>query len=413
LSYEDLCELYAEDQNDFPTGYPLSYSEIAHETSLDAAIQKARRTKPDRYKTEQRLFAGKSFTLVTREGKIVLPKSLTKRAVEWYHNNLCHPGETRTELTIGQHYCFPGMRNLVKAVCSKCASCQLNKKHQLKYGKIPPKDPDIIPWDVLCIDLIGPYVITVDMNGNKKEIILHCLTMIDPATGWFEIVEIPNKRADYVSNILQQTWLVRYPWPTKVICDRGSEFMAETKDMLENEYGIKQQVITTRNPQANSMVERAHQTLHQLIRSHDLANNPDLDLDDPFSGILSACAFAMRTTVHTTNRATPSQLVFGRDAIHNTVFKADWQYIADRKRHRIIQNNKKENNTRRQHVYQVGDKVIITENPNRKHGSSMHKSPQTVETVYDNGTVKLKRDTPRGGAVYQTWNIRNLTPYKD
>jgi predicted transcriptional regulator YheO len=105
--------------------------------------------------------------------------------------------------------------------------------------------------------------------------------------------------------------------------------------------------------------------------------------------------------------------VFGRDAIHNTVFKADWQYIADRKRHRIIQNNKKENNTRRQHVYQVGDKVIITENPNRKHGSSMHKSPQIVETVYDNGTVKLKRDTPRGGAVYQTWNIRNLTPYKD
>jgi ribosomal protein S15P/S13E len=33
--------------------------------------------------------------------------------------------------------------------------------------------------------------------------------------------------------------------------------MAKAKDMLENEYGIKQQVILTRNPQANSMVERA------------------------------------------------------------------------------------------------------------------------------------------------------------
>jgi hypothetical protein len=61
-SYEDICKLYAEDQEDFPTGYPLSYSEIAHETSLDAAIQKARLTKPDRYKTEQHMFAGKSFT---------------------------------------------------------------------------------------------------------------------------------------------------------------------------------------------------------------------------------------------------------------------------------------------------------------------------------------------------------------
>jgi hypothetical protein len=190
--------------------------------------------------------------------------------------------------------------------------------------------------------------------------------------------------------------------------------MAETKDMLKNEYGIKQQVITTQNLQAHSMVERACQTFHQLIRSHNIVNNPELDLDDPFTGILSACAFAMQTTVHTTNHATPSQLVFWQDAIpHNTVYKDDWQYIADRKHHRIIQNNRKENNTRRHHIYQIENNLVITENPDQKHGNLMHKSPQTVEMVYDNGTIKLKQDTPRGGAVYQTWNIRNLTPYKD
>jgi hypothetical protein len=108
---------------------------------------------------------------------------------------------------------------------------------------------------------------------------------------------------------LTNMWLVCYPWLTKVICDRGSEFMAKTKDMLKNEYGInsKQQVITTQNPQANLMVERAHQTLHQLIRLHNIANNLELDLDNPYTGILSVCAFAMQTTVHVTNRATPSQ----------------------------------------------------------------------------------------------------------
>jgi Integrase zinc binding domain len=169
-----------EDQEDFPTGYPLSYSEISHELLLGAAIQKAGMTNPDRYKTDQRLFAGKSFTLVSREGIIVLPKPMTKQPVEWYPNNPDHPSETCTELTIGQHYCFPGMHNLVKVVCSKCASCQLNKKHQLKYGKIPPKDPDVVPWDVLCISLIGLYTIAVDLNGKKKKIILHCLTMMIP-----------------------------------------------------------------------------------------------------------------------------------------------------------------------------------------------------------------------------------------
>ena len=39
------------------------------------------------------------------------------------------------------------------------------------------------------------------------------MTMIDPATGWFEIVEIPNKRADYIANVLEYTWLTRaVPW---------------------------------------------------------------------------------------------------------------------------------------------------------------------------------------------------------
>ena len=137
MSFQDMCELYAADEEDFPAEYPLSYAEITYEQGKDSDIQKVRIQKPERYVTEQRMFAGKAFQLVTREDKTVLPKSLTKRAVEWYHTQLCHPGETRTELTMGQHYCWKGMRNTVKQVCSKCKSCQLNKKHQLKYGKIP------------------------------------------------------------------------------------------------------------------------------------------------------------------------------------------------------------------------------------------------------------------------------------
>jgi hypothetical protein len=74
---------------------------------------------------------------------------------------------------------------------------------------IPAKTPEEIPWERLCIGLIGPYKV-----GNPKkndETTLHCLTMIDPVNGWFEIAEIPKKSADVVINVLDQTWLVRYP----------------------------------------------------------------------------------------------------------------------------------------------------------------------------------------------------------
>jgi hypothetical protein len=87
---------------------------------------------------------------------------------------------------------------------------------------------------MLCIDLVGPY--TIGKNNNKVK--LHCLTMIDPATGWFKIIEIPNRQADYVSNYLEFAWPSRYPWPTQIVFDRGREFQAELSAMLIEDYGI-------------------------------------------------------------------------------------------------------------------------------------------------------------------------------
>ena len=264
------------------------------------------------------------------------------------------------ELTLGQHYHWPKMRETVKNHCRKCKICARQKKKQLQKGLLPVKtNVEIIPWHTLCIDLIGPY----KFGHYKDQVELHCLTMIDPATGWFEIEEIPTKRADYVANILEMTWLTRYPWPTEIVMDRGKEFAAEVRELIKDEYAINKKIITTRNPQANSIVERVHKTVHQMIDSLDIKNKNDLDPDFGFSGILSAIRGAIRAVVHTTTRATPSQLVFGRDALLNVSFEANWQYIKERKQRLIVQNNRKENAKRVPHQYQVDDKVMIRLDP--------------------------------------------------
>jgi NADH:ubiquinone oxidoreductase subunit len=352
--------------------------------------------------------ADKSYELVTREAKIVVPRALARKAAEWYHIHLLHPGETRTELTIAQHYYWKGMRQDIQKVCRSCTVCLEMKRKGKQYGLLPAKTPEVIPWHTLCIDLIGPY----KFGYKDNEVKLHCLTMIDPATGWFEIEEIPTKRADYVVNYLEFTWLTRYPWPTEVVMDRGREFAAEVRDALKDEYGITRKVITTRNPQANAMVERVHQTLGNLIRAAQITGKSDLDEDFGWKGILAACRQAVRSTVHTTTKATPTQLVFGRDAILNVGFEANWQYIKDRKQKLILHNNRRENAKRIPHTYAVGDRVMVKEDPSRKHGSPQYTGPQTVAQVNDNGTVKLSK-AARGGVVYQTWNIRNIYPCKD
>ena len=95
------------------------------------------------------------------------------------------------------------------------------QKEQTKYGKLPLKDvqQETIPWDVVQIDTIGPYTITSNMG---KDLHLSCKSMIDPATGWFEIMEMKdtNNSAD-AARIFNNVWLSRYPRPKKVIMDNG------------------------------------------------------------------------------------------------------------------------------------------------------------------------------------------------
>jgi len=368
----------------------------------------------------------KTCNLITREDKICVPKKLQKRAVEWYHAILMHPGETRTQLTIGQHFHWKGMATTIQQVCKKCYACSITKPDLRKKGMLPEKTAETIPWEKVCIDLIGPCKFGRDLTDKQKKqgledntITLHAMTMIDPATGWFEIVPIKSKRADRIANLFEQTWLTRYPWPEQLICDRGVEFMGEVQDMLKNEYGITKKPITTRNPQANAMVERAHQTIHAMIASQRIVDANSLPDDEDFEtpsdrwqGTLAAVAFGMRATVHTTNRATPTQLVFNRDAIHNVRFEADWKYIKERKQRRIRQNNAKENAKRTPHAHAIGDKVKIKQDNNRKHGNDRFRGPYAVTHVYDNGTVRLTQETPAGGVYTQTWNIRNVYPYE-
>ena len=46
-----------------------------------------------------------------------------------------------------------------------------------------------------------------------------------------------------------------------------------------NDYGVKVKPITTRNPQANAIVERVHQTIGNMIRTLELYDNDGIDDD--------------------------------------------------------------------------------------------------------------------------------------
>ena len=80
------------------------------------------------------------------------------------------------------------MRNTIRKFVKNCRKCQVNKRQKHKCGKLPTKLVITNPWEVLCVDLIGPYTLR---GKDGTEIDFMCLTMIDPASSWFEKVELP------------------------------------------------------------------------------------------------------------------------------------------------------------------------------------------------------------------------------
>jgi cleavage and polyadenylation specificity factor subunit 1 len=404
LITEEMCSewyCYAKEEKNYDS-HPLSFQQLDKAQKADKQLMKILEMDKTLYQSQSFHGGGITTQLICYKDKIVVPKLLQRHVIDWYHTVLCHPGINRTEETIAQHLWWPAMRDQITTFVQACPACQKNKRKQKKYGHLPPKVAEATIWDKMCIDLIGPYKIR---RKGQPDLECKCVTMIDPASGWFEIHQYDDKRSITVANIAEQEWFSRYPWPTQITYDRGSEFIGNNfQHMIANDYGIKGKPITVRNPQANAIVERIHQVIANMIRTFELEENY-LDEEDPWKGVLSATAFAVRSTYHTTLKKTPGQLVFGRDMIFNIQHVANWEYIRQNKQTLIDKNNKAENAKRVTHNYKVGDLVLLRKGTENKY-KTPYQGPFDILKVYDNGTVRL-----RVGAVEDTYNIRRVTPY--
>ena len=123
----NISELYGYDDKDLPdSAYPIRYRNIAKAQETDAKLQQKLVSHKD-YTLNTFRGGVKDHRLICRNNKICLPKALQKKTVDCYHEMICHPGETRTEHTLRQHFDWRALRTIVHDVCKKCPTCQRAK----------------------------------------------------------------------------------------------------------------------------------------------------------------------------------------------------------------------------------------------------------------------------------------------
>jgi hypothetical protein len=169
--------------------YPLTLIEIADAQCKDQELKAYFKKNAIMPQKNMGIQIIEDIKVLCKNGKVIIPTSLRKRAVKWYHHSLQHPGHSRLEETMRSMMYWKGMHTTIWKYVKSCRSCQFNKRHSQKYGHLPTKLVITTPWKALCVDLIGLYTLK---GKDGSSIDFMCLTMIDPATSWFEIVELPT-----------------------------------------------------------------------------------------------------------------------------------------------------------------------------------------------------------------------------
>ena len=91
---ESVSENFALNEEDVLN--PTSFKTVMSYEQKDKSLIEIAKEKPKDHSIKQFHWVGKTYSLICRHRKIMIPKQIQQTLIEWYPSVLCHPGKTRT-----------------------------------------------------------------------------------------------------------------------------------------------------------------------------------------------------------------------------------------------------------------------------------------------------------------------------
>ena len=160
------------------------------------------------------------------------------------------------------HFYNRSLKATIENLVSHCDTCQRHKLVGRGHGHVAPREAALMPWRQIAVDLVGPWTLKVGL----QEISFTALTIIDMVTNLVEVVRLENKSSAHVALQFENTWLARYPLPQHCVYDQGGEFIGWPFQQVLMRHNIAGHPTTAKNPRANSVCERMHQSIGNSLR---------------------------------------------------------------------------------------------------------------------------------------------------
>ena len=174
-------------------------------------------------------------------------------------------------------YSHKAGRRICIEVAQSCPQCQRGSDygHRLKTtGVIQSKGP----WDTLSVDIVGP--LPADRRHEFVIVFVYCFSR------YTVLVPTSNHTANTVSEALLRHVVPYFGTPRRLLSDRGREFVGEVWGNLTRSLGIQRLLTSPYHPEGNSINERCHRTINNMLRARLLEGLPSRKWVDEIPGIM-------------------------------------------------------------------------------------------------------------------------------
>ena len=339
-------------------------------------------------------------TLLLHKNRIYIPKTLTEELVGWIHLNYMHPGSNRAIETINKNFFWCSMSKDIKQYTKSCLTCAKHKINPRQYAKLTATDiqTKTKKFEIVALDLQGPFPVNESATGEEYK---YLLTIIDIHSRWVELIPLSNQDSDTIATALHDEWFCRYPRPRMILSDQGPNLKAKPFADLLKSYGVQHHFTTTYMATANSIVERLHSTINQIIRCLGVNN---------WLNNLPGISFSLRASVHQSLGKSPSDIVYSMDMLLPQL-NANQDVLPSTKdpSQRIDKDLARKNKGRIPYLYKSKDLVLLRKTDNLLHSKwdVQQDGPFEIVEVHKNNTLTINKH-----GILERVNVRRIIPWK-
>lgn len=284
--------------------------------------------------------------------KIVIEDKHTEEFLNIIHRELGHMGTKRLRETVSTYYKVPGIDEKAKRIVKECMDCQRNKHFNSNQGRLAGYIHAEYPVQKVGMDIYGPIEKGI-IKKNNQDGVAYIISIVDIFSRITMFIECVIIRGRDIVTILKDNWIANYGRPAIIITDQGRQFLSDEYIKFCNENDIKRITTTAYNPTANSVVERVHRTLGNMIRIYKNDSN--------LQRFLKKAENNINLGYHTGIKCSPVDLIKKRNPINieNYVKEINCDINAALQKAEKMKSLQKRNMKRRDVNLRIGDMVMI------------------------------------------------------